>query len=262
MSKNSILEFNNKYSEEMRFILKKTKRNNKILFKLVILLLITIVILSIIIAGKTIEYEEFKDNVNEISKELEIEKAKNKELEKIINDNFEEMKSKVNLRDELILSKEKEINALNDKIEALSYASNYTSGNILNVVDNSDFKAWMDYRTITDKNSNQYKLLVSALSDKNGLMKIDNFVCIATGSKYGSVGDKMKITLDNGNTFYAIKADQKSDAHTIDGTVDKTNRSAVEFIINKNNLNKDIKRMGTVSVLEEYKGKIKTIEIL
>ena len=148
MSKNSMLEFNNKYSEEMRFILKKAKRNNKILFNLMILLLIIIVILSIIIANKTIEY---KDNIDEISKELEIEKAKNKELEKIINNNFEEMKSEVNLRDELILSKEKEINALNDKIEALSY----TSGNILKVVDNSDFKAWMDYRTITDKNSKQ-----------------------------------------------------------------------------------------------------------
>ena len=133
---------------------------------------------------------------------------------------------------------------------------------ILNVVDNSDFKAWMDYRTITDKNSKQYKLLVSAISDKNGLMKIDNFVCVATGSKYGSVGDKMKITLDNNNIFYAIKADQKSDVHTINGTVDKTNRSAIEFIINKNNLNKNIKKMGTVSVLEEYKGKVKTIEIL
>lgn len=255
MNKNSMLEFNNKYSEEMRFILKKQKRNNKILFNLMILLLIIIVTLSIIIANKTIE---FKDNINEISKELEIEKAKNKELEKIINNNFEEMKSEVNLRDKLILSKEKEINALNDKIEALSY----TSGNILNVVDNSDFKAWMDYKTITDKNSKQYKLLVSAISDKNGLMKIDNFVCVATGSKYGSVGDKMKITLDNNNIFYAIKTDQKSDAHTINGTVDKTNRSAVEFIINKNNLNKNIKKMGTVSVLEEYKGKIKTIEIL
>lgn len=258
MNKNSMLEFNNKYSEEMRFILKKQKRNNKILFKLVILLLITIVILSIIIAGKTIEYEEFKNNINEISKELEIEKAKNKELEKIIDNNFEEMKSEINLKDELILSKEKEINALNDEIEALSY----TSGNILNIVNNSDFKAWMDYRTITNKNSNQYKLLVSAISDENGLMRIDNFVCVATGSKYGSIGDKMKITLDNGNIFYAIKADQKSDAHTINGTVDKTNRSAVEFIINKNNLNRDIKRMGTVSVLEEYKGEIKTIEIL
>ena len=78
MSKNSMLEFNNKYSEEMRFILKKQKRNNKILFNLMILLLIIIVTLSIIIANKTIE---FKDNINKISKELEIEKAKNKEIQ-------------------------------------------------------------------------------------------------------------------------------------------------------------------------------------
>ena len=56
MSKNSMLEFNNKYSEEMRFILKKAKRNNKILFNLMILLLIIIVTLSIIIANKTIEF--------------------------------------------------------------------------------------------------------------------------------------------------------------------------------------------------------------
>ena len=63
----------------MRFILKKQKRNNKILFNLMILLLIIIVTLSIIIANKTIE---FKDNIKENRECFKIDKNSN-EIKKL-----------------------------------------------------------------------------------------------------------------------------------------------------------------------------------
>ena len=119
----------------------------------------------------------------------------------------------------------------------------------------------MPYTAITDKNSLQYKIICQATPDENGIMKISNFYCAALGSAYGKVGDKFKITTDTGNIFYIIKADQKSDQHTIGDNKTSLDGSKVEFIVDKNNLNKEVKKTGNVSVINQFSGKIKNIEV-
>ncbi|MCM1578415.1 MAG: hypothetical protein NC078_06425 [Ruminococcus sp.] len=126
------------------------------------------------------------------------------------------------------------------------------------------FKTYMDYRAITNKRSAQYKLQQQAYTDEQGLRRIDDDVCVALGTGYASkCGERFEITLDSGNTFTAIVGDIKSDAHT-----DSTNRyvelsegrgDMVEFIVDTKELDKKIRRMGSIGGYEEYSGSVTNI---
>ena len=132
----------------------------------------------------------------------------------------------------------------------------------------SSFKTYMSYKCITDRSSPQYKLQQksSSKTDENGLRytKINGkkFIHIALGSYYGTIiGTKYRITLSTGKTFYGILADQKANAHT-NSTHQYTvrNGDVIEFIIDNNKLNKNIRFMGDVSAVKKYSGKVKKIE--
>lgn len=132
----------------------------------------------------------------------------------------------------------------------------------------SSFKTYMSYKCITDRSSPQYKLQQksSSKTDENGLRytKINGkkFIHIALGSYYGTtIGTKYRITLSTGKTFYGVLADQKANAHT-NSTHQYTvrNGDVIEFIIDNNKLNKNIRFMGDVSAVKKYSGKVKKIE--
>ncbi len=127
---------------------------------------------------------------------------------------------------------------------------------------NTNFKAYTDYRCITSRSSAQWKIRQQSYTDENGLRKVDDYYCIALGSYYGtSIGDKYRITLDNGNSFLAILADVKMDIHT-----DPTNRyvesngNLVEFYVDTKLVDPMILNLGTVSYLEQLRGNVVQVE--
>jgi len=98
------------------------------------------------------------------------------------------------------------------------------------------WKAYMDYRCLTNRSSTQFSLQQNCWTDSQGIRRCGDDVCIALGTFYTrGVGERFMITLSSGYEFAAIIADVKADAHT-----DATNRynrrpdgsaSMIEFII-------------------------------
>lgn len=127
---------------------------------------------------------------------------------------------------------------------------------------NTSFKSYMSYRAITCINSNQYILQQKAHTDKNGIRRVGNDVCIALGTRYSStVGERFLIELDTGQRFTAIVGDIKSDAHTDKKTHSyiEQNGNVVEFIVDDKKISNNIKFTGDVSCIDKYKGQIKAI---
>lgn len=164
-----------------------------------------------------------------------------------------------------IESEEEELNNIIKEIDV-----NYESYGVPNLVDSS-FKTYMDYRCC-GKNTKQRKLY-NELSyiDNNGFVRcdgeedlgiIDDYYFIALGSYYGTnIGDKYKITTDNGNIIYGILGDAKADQHTNSThQYAVNNNDVVEFLVHTPNLRKDVKQMGNANVYEPLSGNIVKIE--
>lgn len=136
------------------------------------------------------------------------------------------------------------------------------------------FKAYMDYRTITDKSSEQWAIQQQAYTDENGFRKIDDMYCIAVGTYYAeNCGTKLIIQLDDDTEFNAIVADLKQDIHT-----DETHRftllekngesilsehgvpmvNVIEFIVDTEQTPEEVKLSGSISSVN-FEGNIKTI---
>lgn len=120
----------------------------------------------------------------------------------------------------------------------------------------SSFKSYMDYRALTDTSSTQYEMQQDAYTDSNGLRKIGKHFCVAMGTYYGKLGDILHIETDEGATWTVILSDIKSDVHT-DSTHRYTtaNNCMMEFIVDTNAMNYEIKQSGTVNALG-FQGKI------
>lgn len=129
---------------------------------------------------------------------------------------------------------------------------------------NTSFKAYMDYRTITNKTSTQYKLQQQAYTDNEGFRKIGEDYCIALGKYYSNnCGERFLITTDSGEQFTAIIADIKDNRHT-----NSTNQyvpmkngrgNVIEFIIDQNIMNNTTLKRGDISHLR-FKGNIVSIQ--
>lgn len=140
----------------------------------------------------------------------------------------------------------------------------------------SEFKAYMDYRTITSPSSTQYKMQndPNTYTDAEGFRKYtdatgEEYYMVALGSYYtgDSCGKKFRITLDNGQAFNAVTGDVKADIHTNsthqyrdNGTV----TNVVEFIVDSNAIPDTCKKMGSMSYAGEgaFKGNIAKIELI
>lgn len=152
--------------------------------------------------------------------------------------------------EENIVIHKEETTTINDD----SYYFNIPNGN-------TSFFAYMDYKTITDANSYQYKYQVNyCYTDDMGLRRnqYGDYV-IALGSYYGTeIGTRYNITLDNGTTFTAVLGDCKADIHT-----DAMNqyRSAgyngeyqnvIEFIVDNNYLSNEVKSAGNIGAYDMF----------
>ena len=115
----------------------------------------------------------------------------------------------------------------------------------------TSFKAYMDFRTITDVNSEQYRMQTTAYTSENGVRMIGDSYCAAIGTGYeGKLGDEFEVTLSTGAEFKIILADIKADAHT-----DATNRytemsgdraNVIEFIVQDECLPSIVTTMGNL----------------
>lgn len=257
MDKNNKDIYYSKYASEMRSLIKE--QNKKIKQKNYhIKVLIIMVILSLMFASVfNYKYNKQTEKIKELNNLLiEKEDDINRLNDKLKSKNIE-IENKVEESDKY----KKEISELNEKInfyeiQTGKFESKVTNKINLNI---SDFKSWMPYTAITDRSSLQYELTRKAKADENGLLKIDNYYCVALGSAYGKVGDKFKITLNTNKSFDVIKADQKADIHTIGDNKTSLDGSQIEFIIDKSKLNQDVKKHGNVSVLNIFSGRILSI---
>jgi len=161
-------------------------------------------------------------------------------------------------------------------VEAASqnFSPNTREMNVPNV--NSEFKAYMDYRTLTSKNSKQYAMQHSenCFTDESGFRKIrdengEEYYMGALGSYYteGEVGKKYQITLDTGETFKFVAGDQKADIHTNATNQYRdtgTTTNVVEFIVDDNQISSDCRRAGSMSGAHggQFEGNVVKIEML
>ena len=126
------------------------------------------------------------------------------------------------------------------------------------------FKAYMDYRTITNTDSVQYAMEQNAWTDDRGLRRMadDYLVAMGTGWLESGCGERFAVTLENGSEFTVRVGDIKADQHT-----DKTHRyrscesgaNVLEFIVDTGMLSGEARNAGTVSVYPELSGNITAI---
>lgn len=129
----------------------------------------------------------------------------------------------------------------------------------------TSFKSYMSYKAITNTRSDQYKLQQEAYTDGFGLRKYEGYYMVALGTFYAdNIGDVVKITLDSGESFFAVVGDFKADCHT-----DSTNRyfamvdgrkNVVEFIVDQSELDSKAKMSGDISSISAFKGNVTKIE--
>lgn len=134
----------------------------------------------------------------------------------------------------------------------------------------TSFKAYMDYRCITDKASKQYELQQKAETDDLGLRKYGDYYLIGLGTYYAdSVGEKFRITLENDKVFYAMTGDIKADIHTDENNMyspvyDSNGKfisaNVVEFIVDTKAMDRKAKLSGSVGTYENFSGNIVKIE--
>jgi hypothetical protein len=129
----------------------------------------------------------------------------------------------------------------------------------------SSFKAYMDYRCITDTASVQYEMQQQAYTDDRGFRRIGDDYCIALGTGFTSgCGERFLITLDSGYSFTAIISDVKSDCHT-----DSTNcfvprgensGNVVEFIIDTDYAESAMLSSGDAGYYDDLSGNIIAVD--
>lgn len=121
----------------------------------------------------------------------------------------------------------------------------------------------MDYRKITNKKSKQYKLIKELEKSHDGFLRDkDGYIAVALGSRYGNIGDKFIIKFNDNSKIKVIKADEKSDKHTMNGCYHISDGSMVEVIICNEKFKKENNlayKMGDVNYTNEFNGNIKQI---
>lgn len=129
----------------------------------------------------------------------------------------------------------------------------------------SSFKAYMDYRCITDTSSVQYEMQQQAYTDSRGFRRIGDDYCVALGTGFtDGCGERFAVYLDSGYSFTAIVADVKADVHT-DSTHcyvprGENSGNVVEFIIDSDCADGSMLSSGNAGYYEDLSGNVTAIE--
>lgn len=128
----------------------------------------------------------------------------------------------------------------------------------------TSFKAYTDYKYITDKTSKQYQIVQDSYTDCHGIRRMNrnNDFVVALGTYYAEeVGVRFLISLDTGVELFATVGDIKANIHT-----EGTNRfilhngNVVEFYIDSEVIDKGVIKHGDLSYYDQFKGNISKIE--
>lgn len=117
------------------------------------------------------------------------------------------------------------------------------------------FKSWMDYRSITSRSSEQWKLLQQknvVIDELYGFISMEGYLFVAMGPQYGPVGSKYLISFSGGTSVQVIIGDIKHQ-----GCTSSRDGSMVEFIVDKNAIPESIKQSGNFNEL--FRGHITSI---
>lgn len=140
-----------------------------------------------------------------------------------------------------------------EQIETPIIVINENKVELLEVCDDSTFKSWLDYRSITSRNSLQYKL--QGLAETNsltGIRMLENRYLVALTGIYGDVGDKLDVKLESGVLLEVMIGDVKSVGH--DYCRSNNDGSIIEFIVDKNEIDDVVRVSGNFNKI--FKGKI------
>lgn len=135
----------------------------------------------------------------------------------------------------------------------------------------TSFKTYMDYRMVTNTASPQYKFIDRwSWSDYDGFMRCDgesdfgvdqNYYLVALGSYYGTtVGTKYRFTTSDGNVFYGVLADFKSNYDTNSTHQYSYNQDIIEFLVDTSQLIRNVKVWGSANVYPGLSGSITNVE--
>lgn len=142
-----------------------------------------------------------------------------------------------------------------EKIGYALYDMPYTSG----------FKSFMDYKTITDTSSDQYKLqMLYAETNENGIRIAAGRYCVALGSYFqAAIGQYFDIILENGTVLPCIVADIKDDKHTDSNNIVTVHSGcATEFVVDTMYIDQKVAEHGDMSFgNDSWDSPAKTIKI-
>lgn len=135
--------------------------------------------------------------------------------------------------------------------------------------ENTSFKSYMNYESITNKDSIQYKMQQEAWTDEYGLRRYGDAYMVAMGTFYAqNCGEYFNVTLESGESFLVVTGDIKSDKHTddrnmyspvyIDGRMEYAN--IIEFIVDTAAMSRSVRRSGNIGTIDCFSGQIKSIE--
>ena len=149
--------------------------------------------------------------------------------------------------------------------EDVDLTAKYVSYETYDAPENSGFKSFMDYRTITNTESQQYKLQQHyAYTGEYGIRMADSRYIVAIGTYFTSnVGQYFDIILENGTVIPCILGDQKADVDTDENNIiTEHNGCMSEFIVDSDMLNDDVKFYGDMSYCsKDWDSPIKTIKV-
>lgn len=125
-----------------------------------------------------------------------------------------------------------------------------TNFEVYKIPNTTGFKSYMDFRTITDKTSNQYKIQSTyAYTGNYGIRMVNDRYCIALGTYYGAeVGQYVDLVLENDVIIHCVLAEIKADEHTdSNNIITLHNGCATEFVVDSDMLVRNVKIIGDIS---------------
>lgn len=132
------------------------------------------------------------------------------------------------------------------------------------VPSNSSFKAYMDYRAITNTRSKQYKIQQQCQTTAEGLRTYKGYYTVAVGTGFdATTGDYIDVELEGGTILHCIIGDMKQNKHTdVTNMQVAGNGNVVEFIVDTDCLDEAAKSRGDVSLIHGFEGYVKSITVL
>ena len=133
----------------------------------------------------------------------------------------------------------------------------------------TSFKTYMDYRCITDKNSEQYRIQQLAWTDDDGLRRLGDTYLVAMGTYYAEeCGKAFSVEFDTGEAITVVVGDIKADCHTdinnqyspvYDNDGNMISANVLEFIVDTQEMTRATRRLGSVENCANLKGNIQSI---